>query len=370
METIIICIAIFIFALLISYFMVPVSIKFANKYGIIDNPKKDDRRVHKIPTPRVGGIAIVSGIIISLIVYYLITFYTKEIVDKRFLGYILGAVLIVGMGFVDDLKNLRPLYKFLIQLLAGMVIYVFGISIAGIKIPFIYPEMIDFGIWSFPITLIWVLGVTNAVNLIDGLDGLAAGISAIASTSLLVIFIINGAPTEAMIIGIALVGSTLGFLPYNFNPAKTFMGDTGSNFLGYTLATISIMGMAKGYTALAIAAPLIVVGVPVFDMIFAIIRRLVHHQKITAPDKGHIHHRLLRHGFSQKQAVLILYLVTSILGIVAVTLVSGKFIQGLFCVIIVLLVCIIGYIVSNIKQRRHSVISEIVNEVDKQNTNK
>lgn len=358
-------IAILIIAFVVSYLVVPLSIKFAKKYNIMDNPKQDNRRVHKVATPRVGGMAIVAGMIASVLVYYLITLFTDNTVDKRFFGYILGGIIIVGMGFVDDMKNLRPLYKFLFQLLAGMVIYVFGISIVGVKIPFIYPEMIDFGIWSFPITLLWVLGITNAVNLIDGLDGLAAGISAIASVSLLMIFAINGAPMEAIIIAIALVGSTLGFLPYNFNPAKTFMGDTGSNFLGYTLATISIMGMAKGYTVLAIVAPLIVVGVPVFDMVFAVIRRLAHHQKITTPDKGHIHHRLLRHGFSQKQAVLILYTLTSILGIIAVTLVSGKVIQGVLCVVIVLLIWAIGYIVSNIKSRKHAMIEETKIENDR-----
>lgn len=358
-------IGILIIAFAVSYLVVPLSIKFAKKYNIMDNPKQDNRRVHKVATPRVGGMAIVAGMIASVFVYYLITLFTDNAVDKRYFGYILGGIIIVGMGFVDDMKNLRPLYKFLFQLLAGMVIYVFGISIAGIKIPFIYPEMIDFGIWSFPITLLWVLGITNAVNLIDGLDGLAAGISAIASVSLLMIFAINGAPMEAIIIAIALVGSTLAFLPYNFNPAKTFMGDTGSNFLGYTLATISIMGMAKGYTVLAIVAPLIVVGVPVFDMIFAVVRRLAHHQKITTPDKGHIHHRLLKHGFSQKQAVLILYTLTSILGIIAVTLVSGKVIQGVLCVIIVLLIWIIGYIVSNIKSRKRAMIEETKIENDR-----
>lgn len=358
-------IAVLIVAFAVSYIVVPLSIKFAKKFNIMDNPKQDARRVHKVATPRVGGIAIVAGMVVSLLVYYIITLFTDNAVDKRYLGYILGGIIIVSMGFVDDLKNLRPLYKFLFQLLAGMVIYVFGISIAGVKIPFIYPEMIDFGIWSFPITLLWVLGITNAVNLIDGLDGLAAGISAIASVSLLMIFAINGAPMEAVIIAIALVGATVGFLPYNFNPAKTFMGDTGSNFLGYTLATISIMGMAKGYTVLAIVAPLIVVGVPVFDMVFAIIRRLAHHQRITAPDKGHIHHRLLKHGFSQKQAVLILYTLTSILGIIAVTLVSGKVIQGMLCIVIVLLIWIIGYIVSNINTRKHAMIEDAKNEENK-----
>lgn len=350
---------IFIISFLVCYFMVPVSIKFANKKGIIDNPNKDNRRVHKKPTPRIGGIAIVAGVLISILLYYVLSLFVEGIqIDNRLLGYAIGAGIIFLMGFVDDVYNLRPLYKFLFQLLAGMVIYLFDISIVGVKIPFIYPEIIDFGIFAFPITLIWVLCITNAVNLIDGLDGLAAGISSISSISLLIIFAITGASMEAIVIGIALVGATIGFLPYNFNPAKTFMGDTGSNFLGFTLATISIIGMAKGYTILAIVAPLIICGVPVFDMIFAIIRRLVKHQKITAPDKGHIHHRLLKRGFSQKQAVLILYVITSILGIIAVTMVSGMVIQGAICAGIIIIIWIVGYIYSDIKERQKSLLTE------------
>ena len=349
---------ILLLSFLVSFITVPWAIKFANKKGIIDNPKQDDRRVHKAPTPRVGGIAIVAGVMISILLFYILSFFIELQIDRRLMGYVLGAGVIIIMGFVDDMKNLKPLYKFLLQLIAGMVIYVFGISIVGIKIPFIYPHFIDFGIWAFPITLIWVLGITNAVNLIDGLDGLAAGISSIASASLLVIFAISGAPIEAIIITIALVGATVGFLPYNFNPAKTFMGDTGSNFLGYTLATVSIMGMAKGYTILAIVAPLIVCGVPVFDMVFAIIRRLVKHQKLTAPDKGHIHHRLLKHGFSQRQAVLILYGLTSILGIIAVTLVTGMTRQGILCIILAIIIWIIGYVYNDLKVKRSIMIPE------------
>lgn len=355
-----------LFSFIVSFIAVPWAIKLAHKLGIIDNPKQDDRRVHKAPTPRVGGIAMVAGVMLSVLLFYILSFFIDINIDNRLIGYVLGAAVIFIMGFVDDLKSLKPLYKFLLQLIAGMIIYVFGISIVGVKIPFIYPQMIDFGIWAFPITLMWVLGITNAVNLIDGLDGLAAGISSIASVSLLIIFAIVGAPAEALIITIALVGATVGFLPYNFNPAKTFMGDTGSNFLGYTLATVSIMGMAKGYTILAIVAPLIVCGVPVFDMLFAIVRRLAKHQKLTAPDKGHIHHRLLKHGFSQKQAVLILYGLTSILGITAVTLVTGMTKQGILCIILAIIIWVIGYVYNDLKLNRSTMIPEVTDTEKKE----
>lgn len=359
MNTIVVYVATLVVSFLISYFMVPVSIKFANKYGILDNPKADDRRVHKVPTPRVGGIAMVTAVMVTVIVYNVIQLIMGFGVETKFIGYILGGIIIMLMGFIDDVFNLKPLYKFLFQILAATVIYIFEIRIAGVKIPFIHASIIDFGIFSFPITLLWVLGITNAVNLIDGLDGLAAGISTISSIALLAIFAISGAGLEAIIIGIALLGSTLGFLPYNFNPAKTFMGDVGSNFLGYTLATISIIGMAKGYTILAIVAPLLVVGVPVFDMVFALIRRAVHHQSIMAPDKGHIHHRLLRCGFSQRQAVLILYGITTLLGVIAVTLVSGRLKQGIICLIIAILLWFMAYMSKGISNRKFDVFEKI-----------
>lgn len=357
MEYIIYLIAL-IFSFSISYLMVPVSIKLANKMGILDNPDRDNRRVHKKPTPRIGGLAMVISIIVSVIAIFAFSYFMKIQLDNRLLGFVLGAIIIATMGFVDDIKSLRPAYKFMFQLVAGSVIYVFGISIVGVKIPFIHPEMIDFGIFAFPITLLWVLGITNAVNLIDGLDGLAAGIANIAAISLLVIFLITGASLEVILLTVALVGATLGFLPYNFNPAKTFMGDTGSNFLGYTLATISIMGMAKGYTLLAIVIPIIIFAVPIFDMLFVVCKRLLQHQKITSPDKKHIHHRLLNRGFSQKQAVLILYTITCILGITAITIVTGLFKQGILSVIIVIVIWFAGYIYSDLKSKKHALLKE------------
>ena len=336
MESIYVYGIVLIVSFLACYFAVPFAIRFAVKKGIIDNPKKDDRRVHKKPIPRAGGIAIIFAIAFTLLSYYIASLFVNSLkVDMRFVGYCIGATIIAIMGFLDDMKDLKPLEKFLFQIVAASVIYLFEISIVGIKVPFIHNNIIDFGILAYPITLIWILGITNAVNLIDGLDGLAAGISSISAISLLVIFLITGAPLEVIIITIALVGATLGFLPYNFNPAKTFMGDVGSNFLGFTLSVISIMGMAKGYTILAIAAPIIVLGIPVFDMIFAIIRRLLRGQKITAPDKEHIHHRLLNLGLSQKQAVLTLYIITSVLGVIAVALTANVKWQIVLLIVIV-----------------------------------
>ncbi len=254
------------------------------------------------------------------------------------------------MGFIDDVKSMRAKYKFVFQMVAATLIYVFGISVVGVKIPFIYNNIIDFGPWAYPITVLWILGVTNAVNLIDGLDGLAAGISSISAISLLFIFAATGAPIEAIVITLVLVGATAGFLPYNFNPAKTFMGDVGSNFLGFTLAVVSILGSAKGYTLFAIAAPIIILGVPIFDMLFAIVRRLLKGQKITTPDKDHLHHRLLRCGLSHKQVVLALYGATSLLGIIAVSIARVAVWQIIFLVLSVFAFMLAGII--NTKAKR------------------
>lgn len=262
----------------------------------------------------------------------------------------MGAIVIAAMGFIDDVRNMRAKYKFVFQMVAATIIYVFGISVVGVKIPFIHNSIIDFGIFAYPITVIWILGITNAVNLIDGLDGLAAGISSISAISLLFIFAATGAPLEAIIIVLVLVGATIGFLPYNFNPAKTFMGDVGSNFLGFTLAVVAILGSAKGYTIFAIAAPIIILGVPIFDMIFAIVRRLLKGQSITTADKDHLHHRLLRSGLSHKQVVLALYVTTSLLGIIAVAIAKVAEWQIIFLVLSTFAFMLAGLINNNYKK--------------------
>ncbi|MEG2310980.1 MAG: MraY family glycosyltransferase [Clostridia bacterium] len=324
--------------------LTPIIIKISKKLNIVDIPK-DSRRVHNKPMPRIGGVAIVLSMLTIVALYY---FITKDISgislknDSRFFGYIFGALIIFAMGLIDDIFNLRARYKFIFQLVAAIIIYICGIKISGVKIPFIYTDIINFGWLDFPITLLWIIGVTNAVNLIDGLDGLAAGISAISATALLIIFIATSASLEAIIIAAVLVGATLGFLPFNFNPAKTFMGDVGSNFLGFTLAVISILGFAKGYTMLAIIAPILALGVPIFDTLFAMVRRFLKGQPMLQPDGAHIHHRLLKMGLSQKQAVLLLYTVTSILCIIAVVIISADVWKLMLLILAIVCFIILG----------------------------
>lgn len=302
----------------------PIVIKLCFKYNIVDIPK-DSRRVHSKPMPRIGGVAIVSSMLIGFLIYYLVTKDIPSIaLNEKFIGYILGGLIIATMGLIDDLFNLRARYKFVFQLVASIIVYCFGISITGVKVPFFHSSVIELSWWAdLPLTMIWVIGVTNALNLIDGLDGLAAGITAISATSLLIIFVSTSASLEAIIISAVLVGAVLGFLPYNFNPAKTFMGDVSSNFLGFTMACVSIMGFAKGYTMLAIIAPVLVLGIPIFDTIFAMVRRFLKGQPMLKPDGAHIHHRLIKRGFSQRQAVLILYTITTILCMISVLIVSA-----------------------------------------------
>lgn len=341
---------IIIVTLILSLIFTPLTIGFANKFGFVDIPK-DNRKIHAKPMPRIGGIAIVISMGIGLFIYWIITKDIETIaLNNKFYGYILGAFIISIMGLVDDMVNLRARYKFIFQLLAAIIVFAFGISIDGIKIPFIYSDNIDFGFLSLPITLIWIIGITNAVNLIDGLDGLAAGISVISAVALLTIFITTSASLEAIVITAVLVGAVLGFLPFNFNPAKTFMGDVGSNFLGFTLATVSMLGFAKGYTLIAIIAPILILGVPIFDTLFAMTRRLLAGKPMLHPDGGHVHHRLLKKGLNQKQAVLILYTITSILCIMAVTIISADIYKLLLLIASTLTFMILSYI-NTIKKR-------------------
>ncbi len=328
----------FVFAIILT----PVTIKLAHRFNLVDVPS-DNRRIHKKPMPRIGGVAIVLSMAIGFFIYYLFTRNIESIaLDRKFVGYALGAFVIALMGIIDDIFNLRARYKFIFQLVAGLIVYYFGIRITGFKIPFIYTNTINFELIDLPLTLLWVIGITNAVNLIDGLDGLAAGISAISATALLTIFIATSASLDAIIITAVLVGATLGFLPYNFNPAKTFMGDVGSNFLGFTLSIVSILGFAKGYTVVAIIVPIIALGVPIFDTLFAMVRRFVKGQPMLKPDGAHIHHRLLKRGLNQRQAVLLLYTITSILCIISVVMISADIWKLLLLLIALFFFVIIG----------------------------
>lgn len=264
----------------------------------------------------------------------------------QLLGFFIGIIILASVCFVDDAKNIPPYVKLAAQIIAAIIVVAFGTKIDIINIPFAENKILINEVLTYIITVGWIVGITNAINLIDGLDGLSSGISLISCLSLLIVFALNGATMWPIILITALAGGVVGFLPYNFNPAKTFIGDTGSNFLGFSLAVISILGVAKTYTAIVIIAPLIVLGLPIFDTLFAIIRRIVKGKSIKAifaPDKGHLHHRLMAKGYSQKQAVLILYGISATLGMFAIILLDSGIWKAISFILIILAIMAVGY---------------------------
>ena len=305
-----------IIAASVAFAATPLMIRLAKLVGAIDVPK-DNRRVHKVPTPRLGGLAIFLGFIVAL-------FYKDGFKPEMF-GILTGASIIVTLGFFDDIKPLSAKFKLLVQIIAAIIVIHSGVRINAVTNPlfFMFPDspLIRFGVWSYPLTLIWIVGITNAINLVDGLDGLAAGISAISAITLLIAAMSTGQELAAFLAAI-LAASTIGFLPYNFNPAKIFMGDSGALFLGFMLSVISVTGALKSAAALSILIPIFAIGLPIFDTLFAMVRRTLSGKSMMEADKGHLHHKLLEAGMSQKQAVLTLYSISAVLGFSAVALVE------------------------------------------------
>lgn len=263
----------------------------------------------------------------------------------KLLGFLGGIIVLAITCFIDDVKGIPPLTKLAGQLIAAIIVIYSDVRIENLNLPFFNQIGLNY-VASIILTLGWIVGITNAINLIDGLDGLSSGICIISSISLLIIFSLNDSPIIAIILITALAGSLVGFIPFNFNPAKTFIGDTGSNFLGYSLAVISILGIAKTYTAIVIVAPLIVLALPVFDTIWAIIRRTIKGKSLKAfmqADKGHLHHRLMAKGYTQKQAVFILYGISATFGMFAVILLDSGIWKALSFALMVIAVIGIGY---------------------------
>ena len=341
----------FVLAFVVTFVATPYTIKIAKKVGAVDIPK-DERRMHKKSMPKFGGPAVILGFLVSTI-YLLIVMSMEKSINlfgfeeywRKLLGFLIGIGIISAFCVVDDIKTIKPFTKLIGQILAAIAAVLAGIRIEGVTLPFLnFPEMHQ--VTSVILTIAWVVIVTNAINLIDGLDGLSSGISVISAVSLLIIFVLNGSSMVSVILITALAGALVGFLPFNFSPAKTFIGDTGSNFLGYALAIISILGSAKTYTAAVIVLPLIVLGLPIFDTLFAIIRRIIRGKSIKAvfkADKGHLHHKLVARGYNQKQAVLILYGISAIFGIFAVILCDSGIWKALSFLLIVIVAIASGY---------------------------
>ncbi len=303
-------------ALLISFVATPVVKSLAQKVGAVDVPK-DGRRMHDHPIPRMGGLAIFLGFTLAVLVFADLT--------RQLQGMLLGAVIIVVLGIFDDIYALRASFKFVVQIIAALVAVLYGGNVISVLSN---PNIFSSNPWwvlgplSIPVTVLWIVAITNAVNLIDGLDGLAVGVSTISSMTLLVIALTVADWEVAVLMG-ALAGACIGFMPYNLNPAKIFMGDTGSTFLGFVLAVVSIQGLFKFYTIISFAVPFLMLGLPIFDTAFAFIRRIAHGQSPMSPDRSHVHHRLIDMGFNQKQAVAVLYVISAILGLSAVVLTTS-----------------------------------------------
>ena len=341
----------FLLAFIVSYMATPYSIKIAEKIGAIDIPK-DDRRMRKKSMPKLGGVAVITGFIISLVYLVLITYiegsinlFDENMYLKKLIGMGLGIIVIAITGILDDTKTLNPLQQFMGQLIAACIAVSFGIKIGNINIPFI-AEMGLSETVSIIITIIWIVGITNAINFLDGLDGLSSGIAITSCVSLLIIFAINDSPMIAILVITSLIGALFGFLPFNFAPAKTFIGDTGSNFLGYLLSIISILGVAKTYTIAVIVLPMLALGLPIVDVTWAIIRRLVKGKSLKAifmADKGHLHHRLVRKGFSQKQTVLIMYIISASLGVFAIIILESGIWKAVSFLLMVIAALALGY---------------------------
>jgi len=320
-------------ALVISFAATPAVKLLANRIGAIDVPK-DARRVHKSPIPRLGGLAIFLGFILSVLLFADIT--------RQIQGILIGAVIIVIIGVIDDIKPLRAYIKLIIQIVAALVAVYFGVVIDIFSNPLVFSafDYVPLGYFSIPVTVFWIVAITNSVNLIDGLDGLAVGISAISSIVMLIIALMVADLNVAIILA-ALTGACFGFMPFNFNPAKIFMGDTGALLLGYVLATLSILGLFKFYAVVSFAVPFLVLALPLFDTSFAFLRRLLKGQNPMTPDRGHFHHRLIDRGLTQKQAVAILYTISGLLGLAAVVITTRDDIRALIFIIAVLVAIII-----------------------------
>ena len=324
-------------AILIAFIATPVVKSLAEKVGAVDVPK-DNRRMHNHPIPRMGGLAIFLGFLLSTLIFVPLS--------NAMQGMLLGSVIIVILGIFDDIYALPALPKLVVQIAAALAAVLHGNVIQVISNPNIFSDNPYWvlGAWAVPVSVIWIVAITNAVNLIDGLDGLAVGVATISSLTMLVIAMLVSDSLVALMMA-ALAGSCIGFLPYNHNPAKIFMGDTGSTFLGFVLATVSIQGLFKFYTIISFAVPFLMLGLPLFDTCFAILRRLSKGQNPMAPDRSHVHHRLIDMGFSQKQAVAILYVISAILGLSAVVLTTSGALKAM---VLLCALCLAGLIAARI----------------------
>lgn len=345
---------------ILSFLLTPPVKRLAHRIGAIDVPK-DARRMHKKPIPRLGGLAIyISFVIVSLVLGQW---------NMQNFTILIGSAIIVVLGIFDDRNALSAKFKFGIQLIAAAIPVVFGnLRIELITNPNLFSGelYVKFGALAIPITIIWIVAITNAVNLIDGLDGLAVGVSAIACMTMLAVSLLIGEVPIAILLAV-LAGACVGFMPFNLNPASIFMGDTGSTFLGFMLATLSIQGMFKVYAIISFAVPFLILGLPIFDTAFAFTRRILSGRSPFSPDRGHVHHRLIDMGFNQKQTVAILYIISTVLGLLAVVLTTSGEYRAIVMVLVVLITCVVsGGIYLSAERRKMKLHEQKLHELNQQ----
>lgn len=315
--------ALFIASFILSYVLTPLMVKLSQARGWIDKPS-EERKIHEKPTPTLGGIPLFFAIIIPLCILSYWPNAQGDLVREHFLplsGLLIGILMMLCLGIYDDLRGAGHRLKFTVQILAAVVLYYFDFKIQILSLPF--GGHLDLGYFALPFTILWVVGITNALNLIDGIDGLAAGVSLFATIAIFVVSVIfDRSFTSA--VALAMAGALLGFLRYNFYPAKIFMGDSGSLVIGFMISAIGIRGSYKGATMVALLIPILALGVPIMDTLLAIGRRLWARKPVFSGDRDHIHHRLIERGLSQSKAALLLYGLTAFFGAMAFLVTLGN----------------------------------------------
>lgn len=356
----------FVISVAVAFATAPLSIRIAHKLGVIDKPK-DARRVHKKPIPRFGGMSIFLGSMAAMLI--------PAGMNENIKVAMIGGLLMYLLGITDDILDIKPAVKFLGQVAIASLVYALGVRITfisnyfGAKVTDSHANVILSAGVAYIITVIWIVGITNAVNLMDGLDGLAAGSVAIMAMSLAYIAYIHGARLGSMPVCIALVavaGGCLGFLPFNFSPAKTFMGDGGALYLGYMIAVLSVISPLKRATVVGALIPMLTLAVPIFDTLLAMLRRALKHESIMHADKGHLHHHLMAAGFGQRRSVLIMYGIVGIMGEVAILISRELYKDAIPLFLIALLYLAIIIIPKRPKKGIKRIITQDTSELEKE----
>ena len=344
-----------LFTFFVTYTTTPLVRKLAFRVGAIDIPK-DERRMHSKPIPTMGGLAIFVAFAFGVLAFVDL--------DSTYVGLLIGALMIIILGIFDDIYDLKPYIKLLGQICAALVVCFSGVVLEKITW---FDQIVFFGNWAIPITVLWIVAVTNTINLIDGLDGLACGIVAISSFALLAVSLLSAGNPTVTVVAAVLAGACLGFLPYNLNPAKIFMGDAGAMFLGFILSVISIQGFFKVNAVVSFGIPFLVLGLPIVDTAFAIIRRLVKGQHPFRADRKHLHHRLIDMGLNQKQSVSLLYAISALLAIAAVLFAEREFTGAVLVLVLAFVVGSINWIVLK-REHQHLLAQEEEKQKEEENT--